>query len=222
MISNHMPEIIFADKPIPYPEAIQFMEERVAKIALGKEDECLWFLEHPALYTAGTSAQDSDLLVPDQFPVYKAGRGGQYTYHGPGQRVVYIMLDLNKRGRDIRCFVRQVENWIIATLKCFNIEGQIVPDRVGVWVKRPELGPQSMSKIAAIGVRVRRWVSFHGLSINLEPDLNHFSGIVPCGITDQGVTSIIDLGHIVSMAELDQAMLRCFETDFKLPIQTQS
>ena len=217
-----MPEIIFAEKPIAYTEALRFMEDRVAKIAHGEAKECLWFLEHPPLYTAGTSAKDQDLLKADQFPVYQAGRGGQYTYHGPGQRVVYIMLDLNKRGRDVRCFVRQIENWIIATLNCFNIEAQTINDRVGVWVKRPELGPQRTDKIAAIGVRVRRWVTFHGLSINLEPDLNHFAGIVPCGITDQTVTSILDLGHIVSMDELDQALLRCFDSDFNLPIQTQS
>ncbi len=218
-----MPEIIFSDTPVDYPDALAFMEQRVRDIALGTQPECLWFLEHPPLYTAGTSAQDQDLLTHDRFPVFKAGRGGQFTYHGPGQRVVYLMLDLDRRGRDIKCFVRQIENWIIATLESFNITGQIVPGRVGVWVQRPELGSDRLDKIAAIGIRVRRWVSFHGISVNVEPSLDHYDGIIPCGIRDQGVTSMVNLGHIVSMAELDQALLRHFESDFKLPIiQTRS
>ncbi len=217
------PEIIFSDSPIDYPDALAFMEQRVRDIAAGRQAECLWFLEHPPLYTAGTSAQDQDLLNHDRFPVYKAGRGGQFTYHGPGQRVVYLMLDLDQRGRDIKCFVRQIEKWIIATLASFNIIGQIVPGRVGVWVKRPEHGADRLDKIAAIGIRVRRWVSFHGISINVEPSLDHYDGIIPCGIRDQGVTSMVDLGHTVSLAELDQALLRHFESDFKLPIiQTRS
>jgi lipoyl(octanoyl) transferase len=217
------PEIIFSDKPVDYPEALAFMEQRVREIAAGTQTECLWFLEHPPLYTAGTSAQNQDLLINDRFPVFKAGRGGQFTYHGPGQRVVYLMLDLDRRGRDIKCFVRQIENWIIATLASFNIEGHIVSDRVGVWVKRPDLGPDRLDKIAAIGIRVRRWVSFHGISINVEPSLDHYDGIIPCGIRDQGVTSMVDLGHTVSMSDLDQALVRHFESDFKLPlIQTRS
>lgn len=217
------PEHIFSDTPIDYPEALTFMEQRVRDIAGGSKNECLWFLEHPPLYTAGTSAQSADLLNNDKFPVYKAGRGGQFTYHGPGQRVVYLMLDLGRRGRDIKCFVRQIENWIIATLASFNIEGHIIPGRVGVWVRRPDLGADRFDKIAAIGIRVRRWVSFHGISINVEPQLDHYEGIIPCGIRDQGVTSMVALGHTVSMAELDQALIRHFESDFKMPlIQTQS
>lgn len=212
------PEVIFSDTLVAYSDALSFMERRVADIAEGKARECLWFLEHPPLYTAGTSARDEDLLTANTFPVYRAGRGGQFTYHGPGQRVIYIMLDLDRRGRDIRCFVRQIENWIIATLRAFNIEGKIVDGRVGVWVPRPEHGANRLDKIAAIGIRVRRWVSFHGLSINVSPDLSHYGGIVPCGITDQSVTSFLDLGQIISLPELDQALIRHFKSDFNLPI----
>lgn len=211
-----MPEIElkFSETLVPYDEAIHFMEERVAHIAAGNASECLWFLEHPPLYTAGTSAQRQDLLTPDRFPVYSAGRGGEYTYHGPGQRVVYIMLDLTRRGKDIRKFVQAVEHWIIDTLAQFNIHAQTVDGRVGVWVNRPELGPNRQDKIAAIGVRVRKWITFHGLSINVEPELEHFAGIVPCGIRDQGVTSIVDLGHLVTLTDLDRALLECFNTHF--------
>lgn len=210
------PEIKFSEAPIAYPEALAFMEDRVAAIIDEKAAECLWFLEHPPLYTAGTSANQADLLQTDRFPVYEAKRGGEYTYHGPGQRVVYLMLDLRKRGRDVRRFVQQAENWVIQTLDDFNIQAHITEGRVGVWVPRPDKGPMREDKIAAIGLRIRRWVSFHGISINVEPELEHFGGIVPCGISDQGVTSMIDLGYPVSMAELDKALVdnfdRCFQT----------
>ena len=208
------PEILISEHAVPYQQALDFMQKRVGQIANGTADECLWLLEHPPLYTAGTSANQADLLAPERFPVYQAGRGGQYTYHGPGQRVVYLMLDLRQRGRDIRRFVQQVENWVLTTLGDFNIEAHITQDRVGVWVKRPDKGPTSEDKIAAIGLRVRKWVSFHGVSINVEPELEHFTGIVPCGISDQGVTSMVDLGYPVSMAELDKALLDNFKSCF--------
>ncbi|MGB0343192.1 MAG: lipoyl(octanoyl) transferase LipB [Parvibaculales bacterium] len=208
------PEILISEHAVPYQQALDFMQKRVGQIANGTAGECLWLLEHPPLYTAGTSANQADLLAPERFPVYQAGRGGQYTYHGPGQRVVYLMLDLRQRGRDIRRFVQQVENWVLTTLGDFNIEAHITQDRVGVWVKRPDKGPTSEDKIAAIGLRVRKWVSFHGVSINVEPELEHFTGIVPCGISDQGVTSMVDLGYPVSMAELDKALLDNFESCF--------
>ena len=200
-----MVEWIHSDRLVPYEEALAFMEDRVAAIARGEADEAIWLLEHPPLYTAGTSAQRQDLTDPDRFPVYEAGRGGQYTYHGPGQRVAYVMLDLNKRGRDVRCFVRHLENWVSAALGEFNVRGEIRPGRVGVWVTRPDKAPNpdgSMreDKIAAIGIKLRRWISFHGISINVEPDLSHFSGIVPCGIRDHGVTRLVDLGLPVAMA----------------------
>ena len=214
---SQMPELIFSDKPIAYPDAVSFMENRVADIVVEKSPECLWFLEHPPLYTAGTSANPADLLRHDRFPVYDTKRGGEYTYHGPGQRVVYMMLDLRKRGRDVRCLVRQAENWIIQTLDDFNIKAHITPGRIGVWVPRPDKGNAREDKIAAIGLRIRRWVSFHGISINVEPDLEHFNGIVPCGISDQSVTSMVDLGYPISMAELDKALVdnfdACFPTD---------
>ncbi|NCF79687.1 MAG: lipoyl(octanoyl) transferase LipB [Alphaproteobacteria bacterium] len=216
-----MPELIFSDAPIAYPDAIAFMEQRVADIVVDKEPECLWFLEHPPLYTAGTSANPDDLLQSDRFPVYETKRGGEYTYHGPGQRVVYLMLDLRKRGRDVRRFVQQAENWVIQTLDDFNIRAHIAEGRVGVWVPRPDKGDTREDKIAAIGLRIRRWVSFHGISINVEPELEHFGGIVPCGISDQSVTSMVDLGYPVSMAELDKALIENFEAAFTLPTQTQ-
>ena len=211
---NKQPEILISEKAVPYEQALDFMQKRVGQIADGTAGECLWFLEHPPLYTAGTSANQADLLAPERFPVYQAGRGGQYTYHGPGQRVVYLMLDLRQRGRDIRRFVQQVENWVLTTLGDFNVEAHITPDRVGVWVKRPDKGAASEDKIAAIGLRVRKWVSFHGVSINVEPELEHFTGIVPCGISDQGVTSMVDLGYPVSMSELDKALMDNFENCF--------
>lgn len=214
-----MPEWIYSDHPIPYPQALAFMEQRVAEIAAGHADEAIWLLEHPPLYTAGTSARIEDLVSPGRFPVYEAGRGGQYTYHGPGQRIIYVMLDLNRRGKDVRCFVRQLEAWVIQTLAEFNLRGEIRDGRVGVWVQRPNRprgpdGSVAEDKIAAIGVKLRRWVSFHGISINVEPDLEHFSGIVPCGIRDHGVTSLVDLGLPVGMADLDAALKRSFDAVF--------
>jgi lipoyl(octanoyl) transferase len=188
---------------IDYEEALSFMEERVAEIHLGTARELVWFVEHPPLYTSGTSSKESDLLAPKRFPVYYAGRGGQYTYHGPGQRVVYVMLDLNKRGRDVRKFVADLERWIIESLAEFNIIGEIREGRVGVWVER-QGGRED--KIAAIGVRVRKWVTFHGICINVEPDLSHYTGIVPCGISDHGVTSLVDLGLPVNMDDLDATL----------------
>ncbi|MEJ1999911.1 MAG: lipoyl(octanoyl) transferase LipB [Maritimibacter sp.] len=202
-----------------YDEAVAFMEARAAAIAAGEAGELIWLVEHPPLYTAGTSAKPADLVAPDRFPVYESRRGGQYTYHGPGQRVVYVMLDLNQRGRDIRAFVKSLEDWVIATLAEFNVTGEIREGRVGVWVERGDKplginGQPQEDKIAAIGVRLKKWVSFHGLSINVDPDLEHFSGIVPCGITEHGVTSLVDLGLPVVMDDLDVALERTFDTVF--------
>jgi lipoyl(octanoyl) transferase len=199
----------------PYAETLAAMEARVADISAGQAPEGIWLLEHPPLYTAGTSARVADLTDPHRFAVHVAGRGGQYTYHGPGQRVAYVMLDLNTRGRDVRCFVRDLERWVILTLAEFGVRGEIRPGRVGVWVVRPDRpanpdGTPAEDKIAAIGVKLRRWVSFHGLSINVEPDLSHFDGIVPCGIRDHGVTSLVDLGLPVTMADLDAALMQTF------------
>ena len=209
-------EWIVSDTPVAYPDALQFMEKRVAEIRAGTAPEAVWLLEHPPLYTAGTSAKPADLLDPDRFPVYQAGRGGQYTYHGPGQRVAYVMLDLQKRGRDVRCFVRDLEEWVIMTLAQFGVTGEIRDGRVGIWVDR---GPGSMGgrredKIGAIGVRVRHWVTFHGISLNIDPDLSHFGGIVPCGITQYGVTSLWDLGHTPTRDEVDIALKHCFVEQF--------
>lgn len=190
------------------------MRSRAAAIAAGEANEAIWLLEHPPLYTAGTSAHAEDLLLPDRFPVYDAGRGGQYTYHGPGQRVAYVMLDLRERGRDIRCLVSGLEGWVIDTLAAFNITGERREGRIGVWVRRPDRGVSSEDKIAAIGVRVSKWVTFHGISLNVSPDLSHYDGIVPCGISDQGVTSFEDLGHIVSLPEVDSALRTAFEGRF--------
>ncbi|MGU3539579.1 lipoyl(octanoyl) transferase LipB [Methylobacterium sp. A54F] len=197
-----------------YGEAVAFMEARAAAIAAGSAPECVWLVEHPPLYTAGTSARDADLVAPDRFPVHRTGRGGQFTYHGPGQRVAYVMLDLARRRTDLRAYVAALEDWLIATLAAFNVRGERREDRVGVWVRRPEKGPGVEDKIAAIGIRVRRWVSFHGISLNVEPDLSHFSGIVPCGVTDHGVTSLLDLGRIVSLAEADMQLRAAFEPIF--------
>ena len=204
-----------ATAPVSYPDAIQVMEERANAIAEGRETELVWLLEHPPLYTAGTSSKAKD-LVDARFPVFETGRGGQYTYHGPGQRVAYIMLDLSKRKQDLRAFVAALEAWVIATLSEFNISGERREDRVGVWVKRPDKGEGYEDKIAAIGIRVRKWVSFHGISLNVEPDLSHFSGIVPCGITSKkfGVTSLVDLGLPVTMTDADSALKRTFENVF--------
>ncbi len=210
------------DGLVPYEEALAFMEARVADISAGTASECIWLLEHPPLYTAGTSAKREDLVAPDRFPVYEARRGGQYTYHGPGQRVVYVMLDVAKRGRDVRCFVRDLERWVINTLAEFNVTGEIREGRVGVWVEREDkpltaTGAKTEDKIAAIGIRLRKWVSFHGISINVEPDLEHFSGIVPCGITEHGVTSLVDLGLPMTMDDLDLALKATFETAMTAP-----
>ena len=195
----------------PYPDAVQFMEQRVADIIGGRARELVWLVEHPSIYTAGTSTNPDDMKDP-QFPVFETGRGGQYTYHGPGQRIAYVMLDLRQRGPDLRAFIAGLEAWIIATLGQFNIRGERREDRVGVWVKRPDKGVDFEDKIAAIGIRVRQWVTFHGLSINVEPDLAHFGGIVPCGVADPryGVTSLVDLGLPVVTSDLDLALRRSF------------
>ncbi len=203
-----------ANEPVPYEDALAFMDERVAAIAEGRAPELVWLLEHPPLYTAGTSANDRDLVEPDRFPVFRTGRGGQYTYHGPGQRVAYVMLDLSRRAPDLRRFVAALEAWLIQTLDAFNIRGERREDRVGVWVRRPEKGEGVEDKIAAIGIRVRRWVTLHGISLNVEPDLTHFSGIVPCGVTRHGVTSLVDLGLPVTMEDADIALRRAFEEVF--------
>ena len=196
---------------IPYPQAVDFMEARAASIAAGETQECVWLLEHPPLYTAGTSAKPADLVAPDKFEVFQSGRGGQYTYHGPGQRVGYVMLDLRGRGRDVSAFVRALEQWIIDTLSEFEIIAERRSGRVGVWVT---LDNGDEAKIAAIGVRLRKWVSFHGISINLNPDLSHFNGIVPCGILEHGVTSMAALGKEVSMDALDAALKQNFKILF--------
>lgn len=216
-----LPEWIAADGRVPYPDAVAFMEARASAIAGGRARECVWLVEHPPLYTAGVSAKDTDLIAPDRFPVFRSARGGQYTYHGPGQRVVYVMLDLNRRHKDVRLFVEALEQWVIDTLWRFNVEGHIRPGRVGVWVERTDKGPLPSpgqkypeDKIAAIGIKLRRWVSFHGISLNVEPDLSHFGGIVPCGITEHGVTSLLDLGLPVTMDEVDYALRMAFEAVF--------
>lgn len=201
-------------EPVAYPEALAFMEARAKAIAEGEAGELVWLLEHPPLYTAGTSAKPADLVAPDRFPVYAAGRGGQYTYHGPGQRVAYVMLDVRRRGGDVRAFVRDLEGWLIDTLAVFGVVGERRADRVGVWVRRPERGPEIEDKIAAIGIRLRRWISFHGISLNVAPDLEHFSGIVPCGVTQHGVTSLADLGVRASMSDVDRALRAAFERRF--------
>ncbi|MBS7698226.1 MULTISPECIES: lipoyl(octanoyl) transferase LipB [unclassified Chelatococcus] len=199
---------------VDYEVAMAAMEARVAAIAEGRAAECVWLIEHPPLYTAGTSANDADLVDATRFPVHHTGRGGQYTYHGPGQRVAYVMLDLKQRAQDLRLFVSALEQWLIATLDGFNIRGERREDRVGVWVRRPDKGALTEDKIAAIGIRVRRWVTFHGISLNVEPDLGHFSGIVPCGVTQHGVTSLVDLGIPITMPEVDDVLRRAFEEQF--------
>lgn len=208
-----------SDGLVPYEHAIAEMEREVAAIAAGEAGELVWLLEHPALYTAGTSADAADLIEPDRFPVFATGRGGEYTYHGPGQRVVYVMLDLKRRKQDVRAYVAALEDVIIRTLDKMNVRGERREDRVGVWVRRPEKptlpdGSMSEDKIAALGIRLRKWVSFHGLSINVEPDLSHFSGIVPCGITRYGVTSLVDLGLPVMMGDVDVLLREAFEEVF--------
>jgi len=204
-----------SDSPVAYETALAAMDERVSEIAAGSAPELVWLLEHPPLYTAGTSAKPED-LVDARFPVHQTGRGGQFTYHGPGQRVAYAMLDLNRRTPDVRAYVATLEEWIIRTLATFNVRGERREDRVGVWVRRPDKGAGHEDKIAAIGIRVRKWVTLHGIAINVEPELSHFSGIVPCGVSEQryGVTSLADLGLPVSMAEVDMMLRREFEAVF--------
>ena len=199
---------------VPYPAAVAAMEARAAAIAEGTAGELVWLLEHPPLYTAGISAKGADLIEPDRFPVFASGRGGQYTYHGPGQRVAYVMLDLTRRGRDVRAFVEALEAWIIDALAAFNVVGEMREGRVGVWVERKGAGWSREDKIAAIGVKLRKWVSFHGISLNVEPDLGHFAGIVPCGQTEHGVTSLVDLGLPVTMDEADAALKASFQRVF--------
>lgn len=203
-----------AEDPVPYESAVAAMECQAAAIAEGSAPEQVWLLEHPPLYTAGTSSRDTDLLEPSRFPVHRTGRGGQFTYHGPGQRVVYVMLDLGRRTPDLRRYVAALETWLVSTLARFNVQGERRDERVGVWVRRPEKGPSAEDKIAAVGIRVRRWVSFHGISLNVDPDLSHFSGIVPCGVRGHGVTSLVDLGRMVSMPEVDAALRAEFEAVF--------
>ena len=208
-----------SDGEVDYNAALKKMDKQVQQIISGEADEKVWLLEHPPLYTAGTSANKKDLVEPNRFPVFETKRGGQYTYHGPGQRVVYVMLDLNKRGKDIKKFVKNLEAWIIHTLAEFNVVGQSRNGRIGIWVERPDK-PKSIDelleeeKIAAIGVRLRKWITFHGLSINVDPDLSHFQGIVPCGIKKHGVTSLVDLGLPVSMTDLDIALKKNFSKVF--------
>ncbi|MBR0698080.1 lipoyl(octanoyl) transferase LipB [Bradyrhizobium lablabi] len=216
-----------SDRPVPYPDSLAEMDARVAAIAAGKAPELVWLLEHPPLYTSGTSGKAGDLLDP-RFPMFQTGRGGQVTYHGPGQRVAYVMLDLKRRRPDVRAYVASLEQWIIRTLSAFNIRGERREDRVGVWVRRPDKGAGHEDKIAAIGVRLRRWVSLHGIAINVEPELTHFQAIVPCGVVDPryGVTSLVDLGLPVTMADLDIALRHAFSevfggADARLPEATE-
>ncbi len=210
----------------PYPDAVDVMENRAAGIRQGLAPELVWLVEHPPIYTAGTSADAKDLVAPGRFPVFQTGRGGEYTYHGPGQRVAYVMLDLKRRQEDVRAFVAALEAWIIATLAAFNVQGERREDRVGVWVRRPSHkpgadGPLAEDKIAAIGIRLKRWVSLHGISLNVEPDLSHFDGIVPCGLSGFGVTSLADMGLTATMQDADAELRKAFEMIFG-PTQTVS
>ena len=209
-----------SDGEVEYSTALERMDSHVYQMINGNADEKIWLLEHPSLYTAGTSANKRDLVEPNRFPVFETNRGGQFTYHGPGQRVAYVMLDLNKRGKDIKAFVEKLEAWIIHTLAEFNVVGQTRSGRVGIWVERTDKpkgidGLLEEEKIAAIGIRIRKWITFHGLSINVDPDLIHFEGIVPCGIKEHGVTSLIDLGLPVSMTDVDNALKKSFANVFK-------
>lgn len=203
-----------SEGPVAYEAAVAAMEARAAAIAAGEAAELVWLLEHPPLYTAGVSAKDGDLLDATRFPVHRTGRGGQFTYHGPGQRVAYVMLDLTARGKDVRTFVRGLEQWIIGALGEFGVPADVRDGRVGVWVERKGPGWSREDKIAAIGVKVRKWVSFHGVSLNVEPDLGHFTGIVPCGVADHGVTSLVDLGVPATMDEADAALKTSFQRVF--------
>jgi len=203
-----------SDLPVAYPDAVAEMEARSTAIAEGQADELVWLLEHPPVYTAGTSADDRDLIDP-RFPVYRTGRGGQFTYHGPGQRVGYVMLNLKARKPDVRAYVHDLEQWLIETLALFGVKGERREGRVGIWVARPSSNNTTREdKIAALGVRIRRWVSFHGVALNVDPDLSHFGGIVPCGITQHGVTSLADLGLPVTMADVDVALKQSFAKIF--------
>jgi lipoyl(octanoyl) transferase len=215
---DDLPAVAWAvsEAPVAYEAAVAFMEQRAAEIASGTAPELVWLVEHPPLYTAGTSAKPADLLWPDRFPVFKSGRGGQYTYHGPGQRVAYVMLDIKRRTGDVRSFVGLLEAWVIEALARVGIAGETRADRVGVWVRRPDRGQGAEDKVAAIGIRVRKWISFHGVAVNVSPNLDHFAGIVPCGVRDHGVTSLADLaagglGDDASMSELDRALAGSFE-----------
>lgn len=213
-----------SDDFTPYPDALAGMEQRVAGISAADAAEQVWLVQHPPLYTAGTSADDDDLLDAHRFPVFRAGRGGEFTYHGPGQRVGYVMLDLNRRGRDVRRFVRDLEEWMIVTLSAFGVTGERRDGRVGIWVDRGRHGglPGKEDKIAAIGVRLRRWVSFHGVSLNVSPDLSHYDGIVPCGISQHGVTSLQDLGISATLEDVDIALKDAFERVFERATVTPS
>tara|TARA_B100001142_G_C14215481_1_gene609335 strand:- start:317 stop:1018 length:702 start_codon:yes stop_codon:yes gene_type:complete len=215
-------ECIISNMPVDYIDAVEFMENRVKEIRSGNAMELVWLLEHPSIYTAGSSAQDIELLAENRFPTYKSGRGGKYTYHGPGQRIAYVMLDLSKRGNDIRKFVHKLEDWIIQTLKYFNIKGKVYNDRIGIWVKTdPTIKHKSKEqKIAAIGVRVRQSITFHGLAVNIDPNLEHFSGIIPCGIKNYGVTSLWDLGLTTTLEEFDTVLLSTFHEIFEDPFST--
>lgn len=195
------------------------MERHIEAMRRGDAPEAVWLLEHPPIYTAGTSAKPEDLLEPKKLPVFQSGRGGQYTYHGPGQRIVYLMLDLGRHGKDVRCFVRRIENWIVEALQTLGVDGRVREGRTGIWVSRPEKGPRAEDKIAAIGIRLRHWISFHGVSINVAPDLDHYNGIVACGIRDQGVTSLSDLGRNLTMRDVDQALYATFSNHFSPKVQ---
>lgn len=215
-----MVEWRISDEPVDYEAALAWQEARVADILAGNAEECVWLLEHPPLITAGTSAREEDLLQPGRFPVHRTGRGGEFTYHGPGQRVAYAMLNVGARGRDVRAYVHSLEEWAIRTVGEFGVKGERREGRVGVWVTRPERPPgpdgrPAEDKIAAIGVRLRRWVAFHGIAINVEPDLTHFDAIVPCGVRDHGVTSLVDLGAPAVTPEVDQALMRSFRSVFE-------
>ena len=212
-VLNTYMEWLITNNPVPYDNALAFMEKRVSEIKSGTAEEVVWLLEHPPLYTAGSSADTSDLLDPRRFPVFEAGRGGRYTYHGPGQRVAYIMINLRNRGSDVRRYVRDLEEWIIQCLAMFDITSERREKRIGIWVSRDD---GSEDKIAAVGVRIRRWITFHGISINVKPNLSHFDGIVPCGINEHGVTSLADLGKRATMADLDQHLRTSFEEVFDM------
>lgn len=213
---THSVEWMVSEGLVPYPAALAFMEHRAAQIRDGTAPECVWLLEHPPLYTAGTSADPSEVLDAERFPVYETGRGGRHTYHGPGQRVAYVLLDLTRHGRDVRAFVHRLEEWLIRTLSRLGVTAERREGRVGLWVTREDGFGED--KIAALGVRIRRWVSFHGISLNVAPDLEHFSGIVPCGIAEHGVTSLAALGHDAPMAQVDAILRECFAETFAVPL----